>query len=154
MLDYKPTLIQVHEAIRLHQLWLEGTGGVCACFIGCNLSGIQLEGVTLDYAHLDGCNLSRANLAGASFKHAWLTGANFTEADLMGATMEEAGCAFLNLTGAKIEGLDLTNAFTHGMLTDSPELSRSLNLVSAPTVVTTRGFALPAERFIPVPAKA
>jgi len=149
MLSYKPTLAQVQEAIRLHALWLEDKpGGTGASFIGCNLIGINLEGAILDYAHLEGAVLVGAKLAGVSLRHAWLTGADLSGADLTRVTMESAGCAFLNLTGAITEGLDLTDAFTRGIITDDPVLQRRLSLVSPPRTIAVGGYKITEGRVV------
>lgn len=92
---------RVAEALRLHQLWLDGSpGGVRADF----------EGASLVHADLSGANLSRANLSAANLEHAKLEHASLKDADLSRANLRYAEMSHANLSGARLSGADLRYA--------------------------------------------
>ena len=72
---------------------------------GCNLSGADLRGGFMGYAHLSGANLSGAHLDGAMLVEADLTNANLSGAKLHDATLRNA-----NLTGANLDGAIVVGA--------------------------------------------
>ena len=95
---------------------LKNAGATYACFsvadlTGVNLEGASLEGANLRGARLEGAILEGANLRGARLERASLEGANLKGANLEGAILEGA-----NLRGASLEGANLRGARLEGTI--------------------------------------
>ena len=73
-----------------------------------DLSGANLTGANLQFITLRGSNLSRANLSGADLWKAGLHGANLSEADLSGANLILVHLNGANLSGANLQGATYT----------------------------------------------
>ena len=74
-------------------------------WVGADLSGRSLDGISFAGAFLDGANFSNCSLKGANFNDATLSHAVFDNADLTSARLEGA-----NLGGSSLRGAILTQA--------------------------------------------
>jgi hypothetical protein len=74
---------QLKEIVRLHGLWLAGSGGgIRADLSHADLSHADLINADLRYADLSDANLSNADLSNANLSNADLSNANLSHADL------------------------------------------------------------------------
>ncbi len=96
------------------------------------LSDGSLNGMSLQYVHLEGADLYRASLQGADLQHAYLDGANLSLADLQGANLSNASLRAADLSQANLAGAILYKANLHGARNLSAEqLSQASRLRSA-----------------------
>jgi hypothetical protein len=111
----------ITEALRLHQLWLEGNPDGRQADLrkadlhGAELSGVDLYGADLRKADLrdakmGGANLNDADLKWADLRGADIRGANLNDADLSDAKMGGADLNDVDLSDAKMGGADLSEA--------------------------------------------
>lgn len=85
----------------------------------CDLTRMDLQGMTLVRADLSGSNLSTANLTQTLLREANLQGANLTgaelvETDLSGANLSQAVLVRANLEGVNFAGADLQGSYFDG----------------------------------------
>jgi uncharacterized protein YjbI with pentapeptide repeats len=75
-----------------------------------NLGGCELSGINLDGLYLQHSNFANADLSGASLNEADLRVVNFKNANLSGANLYGVNLSGANLSGANLHGADLDNA--------------------------------------------
>ena len=73
--------------------------------VGCDMSGVNLQGHDLHGIRLQGTNLRRADLRNANLRGSYLIEADLRNADLRGADLIGA-----DLRGAKLAGADLSTS--------------------------------------------
>jgi hypothetical protein len=95
-----------------------------------DLSGTDLRGVDLCWAHLDDANFTGSHLEGARLVEAHMERAYFTNAHLQGANLTGA-----NLSGAKLTGANLDKADLDGVIGLTEEQIQSAR-VTPPTSLT------------------
>lgn len=75
----------------------------------------DLSGKNLDNVSLSGSDMEQANLSKSSLRHANLKGANLRDANLAGSTLRDAQLQDADLTGADLRDADLTGADLTGV---------------------------------------
>jgi hypothetical protein len=77
--------------------------------VGCDLSGVNLNGKKLINADLRAANLVGANLSGTNLTGAKLDGANLVGANLVGTNLSGAGMQAINAIDVEFTNTNLTN---------------------------------------------
>lgn len=75
----------------------------------------DLSGKQMDHVSLSGANLADANLSQSSFRHAQLKGTNLQHANLDGSDLRGAHMEGADITGASLRDTDLSDASLHGV---------------------------------------
>ncbi len=86
----------------------------------------DLSGKNLDNVSLSGEDMEQSDLSGASLRHASLKGARLRDANLAGSDLHDADLQNADLTGADLHDADLTDAHLEGV-----DLTRAASLESA-----------------------
>jgi uncharacterized protein YjbI with pentapeptide repeats len=81
---------------------------------GANLSGVNLEGSSLEHAMLFDVDFSRSNLRGVSFCEGNIKCGDFRGADLEGAKFEGAAVESIMLDRANLNGVTFRGATCYG----------------------------------------
>ena len=107
----KITPLELKESLRLHKMWLDGTGGKRFYFFSADLTGADLSDADLRDAEMYNCNLSGADLSNANLSGAELSG---TATNLSGAKLCGSICIKTNFAWANFDRADLSNANLSG----------------------------------------
>jgi len=89
---------------------------------GADLSGLQLQNVSLSHADLREVNLSNAELNYANLHKAWLDDADLSNSNLIGADLSNAFLYGANLSQSKLHDVNLSEAKMKGAYLDDSEL--------------------------------
>ena len=131
----KYTQEEIHEAIRLHRLWLEGSSeGVRADFIDADFINADFSNADFSNADFSNANLRDANLRGADLRGANLRGANLRDgrlggADLRGARLLDDNLLGADLRGDELLGVNMFNAFGDGLRVKTHQFDKYIVII-------------------------
>ena len=114
---------KLNEALKLHEMWLEGNGGKKADLSYRHLRDTDLSGTDLSYADLSGTDLSYADLSYADLSYADLSYADLSYANLSYANLSCADLSNTNLNGVDLSNADLSNTSLNGASLSDANLS-------------------------------